>query len=44
MPGKLPSPIYQVLAGGFGLGAFFMATDMVTCPLQVIWELGYMLF
>ena len=32
MPGKLPSPIYQVLAGGFGLGAFFMATDMVTSP------------
>ncbi|WP_300742285.1 RnfABCDGE type electron transport complex subunit D [uncultured Brachyspira sp.] len=32
MPGKFPSPIYQVLAGGFGLGAFFMATDMVTCP------------
>ncbi len=32
MPGKIPSPIYQVLAGGFALGAFFMATDMVTCP------------
>ena len=32
MPGKIGSPIYQVLAGGFGLGAFFMATDMVTCP------------
>ena len=32
MPGKFPSPIYQVLAGGFALGAFFMATDMVTCP------------
>ena len=32
MPGKVASPIYQVLAGGFALGAFFMATDMVTCP------------
>ncbi|WP_295160548.1 RnfABCDGE type electron transport complex subunit D [uncultured Brachyspira sp.] len=32
MPGKIASPIYQVLAGGFALGAFFMATDMVTCP------------
>lgn len=32
MPGKFASPIYQVLAGGFCLGAFFMATDMVTCP------------
>ncbi len=32
MPGKVASPIYQVLAGGFALGAFFMATDIVTCP------------
>ncbi|MEI0563872.1 RnfABCDGE type electron transport complex subunit D [Brachyspira pulli] len=32
MPGKIASPIYHVLAGGFGLGAFFMATDMVTSP------------
>ena len=32
MPGKFASPIYQVFAGGFVLGAFFMATDMVTCP------------
>ena len=32
MPGRFPSPIYHVLAGGFALGAFFMATDMVTCP------------
>lgn len=32
IPGTYPSPIYQVLAGGFALGAFFMATDMVTSP------------
>lgn len=32
MPGKFASPIYQIFAGGFVLGAFFMATDMVTCP------------
>lgn len=32
MPGKIPSPIYHILGGGFALGAFFMATDMVTCP------------
>ena len=26
-------PVYQVLSGGLILGAFFMATDMVTCPI-----------
>lgn len=26
-------PTYHVLAGGLVLGAFFMATDMVTCPI-----------
>lgn len=26
-------PTYHVLAGGLMLGAFFMATDMVTCPI-----------
>jgi electron transport complex protein RnfD len=26
-------PAYHVLAGGLILGAFFMATDMVTCPI-----------
>ncbi len=25
--------LYQILSGGLILGAFFMATDMVTCPL-----------
>jgi len=28
------NPIYHVLAGGVMLGAFFMATDMVTTPLS----------
>ena len=32
VPNKIGSPIYQILSGGFILGAFFMATDMVTCP------------
>lgn len=32
IPGKVASPIYQILSGGFALGAFFMATDLVTCP------------
>ncbi len=37
-------PAYQVLAGGAVIGAFFMATDMVTTPItsrgQVIFALG----
>ncbi len=28
-------PLYQMLSGGLFLGAFFMATDMVTTPLTV---------
>ncbi len=28
-------PVYQVFSGGLFLGAFFMATDMVTTPLTV---------
>lgn len=32
IPKTYPSPIYQLLSGGFALGAFFMATDMVTAP------------
>jgi len=27
------SPVYHVLSGGLLLGAFFMATDMVTSPM-----------
>ena len=30
---KYPSPVFQVLAGGAMLGAFFMVTDMVTSPV-----------
>ncbi len=32
-PGKYASPLFHVLAGGLLLGAFFMATDMVTSPI-----------
>lgn len=32
-PGKYASPVYHLLAGGVLLGAFFMATDMVTSPV-----------
>jgi electron transport complex protein RnfD len=43
-PGRFFFPMYQVLAGGVVLGAFFMATDMVTAPItsrgQVIFALG----
>jgi electron transport complex protein RnfD len=43
-PPRLFFPIYQVLAGGVMLGAFYMATDMVTTPMtsrgQVIFAFG----
>ncbi|MHC4712483.1 MAG: RnfABCDGE type electron transport complex subunit D [Planctomycetota bacterium] len=43
-PSRLFFPLYQVLAGGAVIGAFFMATDMVTTPItsrgQVIFALG----
>jgi len=32
-PEKYASPLFHFLAGGFILGAFFMATDMVTSPI-----------
>jgi electron transport complex protein RnfD len=32
-PEKYPSPVFHLLAGGLVLGAFFMATDMVTSPI-----------
>ena len=34
-PELTPVPLYHVLAGGLMLGAFFMATDMVTSPVTV---------
>jgi electron transport complex protein RnfD len=32
-PSKYPSPLFHLFAGGAMLGAWFMVTDMVTCPL-----------
>ena len=32
-PELTPTPIYHILAGGLLIGAFFMATDMVTSPM-----------
>lgn len=33
LPGSTDSALYQLLSGGLLLGAFFMATDYVTCPV-----------
>ena len=33
LPGTTDSAVYQLLSGGLLLGAFFMATDYVTCPV-----------
>jgi electron transport complex protein RnfD len=32
-PALTPPPLYHILAGGLMIGAFFMATDMVTSPM-----------
>lgn len=32
-PAVTPTPLYHILAGGLLIGAFFMATDMVTSPM-----------
>lgn len=32
-PAMTPSPLFHVITGGLILGAFFMATDMVTSPI-----------
>lgn len=32
-PDKYASPLFHILAGGLIIGAFFMATDMVTSPI-----------
>ncbi|MCF7825437.1 MAG: RnfABCDGE type electron transport complex subunit D [Candidatus Marinimicrobia bacterium] len=32
-PTSYPSPVFQLFSGGLMLGAFFMATDMVTSPV-----------
>jgi len=43
-PEKYADPIFHLLAGGLMLGAFFMATDMVTSPInqkaQIIFGIG----
>ena len=33
-PTRYPSPLFHLLTGGLMLGAFFMATDMVTSPIS----------
>ena len=32
-PGSYASPLFHLMAGGLIIGAFFMATDMVTSPI-----------
>lgn len=34
-PDKYASPLFHILAGGLLIGAFFMATDMVTSPISL---------
>lgn len=34
-PAIYPSPLFHLLSGGLLLGAFFMATDMVTSPITI---------
>lgn len=47
-PVKYPPPIFHIFAGGFMLGAFYMATDYVTSPVSSkgmwIFGLGISLF
>jgi len=33
-PGKFADPLFQIMTGGLVLGAIFMATDMVTSPMN----------
>ncbi len=40
-PGKYADPVFHILAGGLMLGAWFMATDMVTSPIT---DRGMILF
>lgn len=41
-PIKYPNPLFQIFAGGFLFGTFFMATDWVTSPLtsKGMWIFG----
>lgn len=42
-PSKYPPPVFHLFAGGFLLGAFFMATDYVTSPVtsKGMWVYGF---
>ncbi len=42
-PESYPDPIFHLLSGGLMLGAFFMATDMVTSPITPLgaWIFGF---
>ena len=42
-PANYPDPVFQLLSGGLLLGAFFMATDMVTSPVtpKGAWIFGF---
>ena len=41
-PEAYPTPVFQMVSGGLMLGAFFMATDMVTSPVTALgaWIFG----
>ncbi|UCC39399.1 MAG: RnfABCDGE type electron transport complex subunit D [Candidatus Aminicenantes bacterium] len=41
--GKYASPLFHILAGGLLIGAFFMATDMVTSPISPLGSWVYAL-
>ncbi|MEJ2197135.1 MAG: RnfABCDGE type electron transport complex subunit D [Desulfuromonadales bacterium] len=34
-PAKYPNPVFHLVTGGLVLGAFYMATDMVTTPVSI---------
>jgi electron transport complex protein RnfD len=42
-PVKYPNPVFQLFAGGFLFGTFFMATDWVTSPItsKGMWIFGF---
>jgi electron transport complex protein RnfD len=40
-PAKYANPLFHLLTGGLILGAFFMATDMVTCPVTLKGQLVF---
>ncbi|MEO5353867.1 MAG: RnfABCDGE type electron transport complex subunit D [Magnetococcus sp. XQGC-1] len=43
-PARYPDPLFHLVTGGLVIGAFFMATDMVTSPItirgQIVFGLG----